>query len=115
VERQSEFSGKVACECEISIRFIAAQTVVKMGSVKDQAKFGGARSQRAKQGNGVSAARQAHSETQTRLEKRGVERERGQRSPGTIVRSLWSDVSSVVLTHLKMIRRSSGTLPGNMA
>ena len=56
VEGNVERGGKVAAEGQIGVGFFAAQAVVEMGGVENQAKLRAAIGEGAQEGDGVRAA-----------------------------------------------------------
>jgi hypothetical protein len=75
MERQTESRGQVTAKGEVRVGFGAAQAVVKMSGVENDAQFPALLMERAKQRDGVRTAGEADGEAQAGTEGRGIEGE----------------------------------------
>jgi hypothetical protein len=98
MEGEAEGRGEGAGKVEVGVGLGAAQAVVKMGGVKDQAQFAAALVEGTEQGHGVRSAGEADGQAQAGAEERGRDWQRGGLLPGRFAGRRRG-------THASMIRR----------
>jgi hypothetical protein len=75
VKHQAERCGKLACESQIAVGFLAAQSVVQVGRMQHQAQFLAPPGKNPQQRHRIRTAREPNRQPKPRLQQCGVNRQ----------------------------------------